>query len=140
MQPLRILETVLYVDDIDSAERFYTWLLGVQPLLRGAQRHVFYRLGSQMLLLFNPRFTTAEENAKAGLPVADHGGSFPGHVCFSIASEDYAAWLERLCGEGISIEHEHVWPGGQRSIYFRDPAGNSLELAEPGLWGLAQVL
>ncbi|HUH50108.1 MAG TPA: glyoxalase/bleomycin resistance/extradiol dioxygenase family protein, partial [Mycoplana sp.] len=25
---------------------------------------------------------------------------------------------------------------GARSIYFRDPAGNSLECAEPGLWGL----
>jgi hypothetical protein len=33
------------------------------------------------------------------------------------------------------IEKEFGWPRGGRSIYFRDPAGNSVELVTPGLWG-----
>ena len=43
---------------------------------------------------------------------------------------------ERLQQEGVAIESEVTWPGGGRSIYFRDPAGNSLEFAMAGIWGL----
>ena len=39
--------------------------------------------------------------------------------------------------KGIAIEADFVWPGGGRSIYFRDPSGNSLEFGEPKIWGLA---
>ena len=35
----------------------------------------------------------------------------------------------------IAIESEITWKNGARSVYFRDPAGNSLEFAEPKLWG-----
>jgi len=34
------------------------------------------------------------------------------------------------------IEADFTWPGGGRSIYFRDPAGNAIEFAEPRIWGL----
>jgi catechol 2,3-dioxygenase-like lactoylglutathione lyase family enzyme len=36
---------------------------------------------------------------------------------------------------GVPIEQEHQWPGGARSLYFRDPSGNSLELITRGAWG-----
>ena len=36
-----------------------------------------------------------------------------------------------------AIEADFEWPGGGRSIYFRDPAGNCLEFAEPRIWKLA---
>jgi catechol 2,3-dioxygenase-like lactoylglutathione lyase family enzyme len=35
---------------------------------------------------------------------------------------------------GVSIEREVDWDEGGRSIYFRDPAGNVVELAPPTLW------
>ncbi len=35
---------------------------------------------------------------------------------------------------GIAIEADFDWPNGAHSIYFRDPSGNSLEIAEPKLW------
>jgi catechol 2,3-dioxygenase-like lactoylglutathione lyase family enzyme len=35
----------------------------------------------------------------------------------------------------VEVEHEHAWPSGGRSLYFRDPAGNSLELITRGSWG-----
>ena len=37
---------------------------------------------------------------------------------------------------GAKIESEVTWPGGGTSIYFRDPAGNCLELAPGRIWGL----
>jgi hypothetical protein len=27
-----------------------------------------------------------------------------------------------------------TWPNGALSIYFRDPAGNSIELVTPNIW------
>ena len=44
------------------------------------------------------------------------------------------AWHERLESAGIEIEADFEWPNGARSIYVRDPAGNSIEFAEPKLW------
>ena len=42
---------------------------------------------------------------------------------------------QRLAELGIQLEIEYLWPNGARSLYFRDPSGNSLEIAEPKLWG-----
>jgi catechol 2,3-dioxygenase-like lactoylglutathione lyase family enzyme len=51
-------------------------------------------------------------------------------------------WRERLAANGIAIEHEQDWPQGTHSIYFRDPAGNSVELIEAshykGVWDRLQ--
>ena len=47
------------------------------------------------------------------------------------------AWRQRLEAKGVAIEADFEWPGGGRSIYFRDPAGNCLEFAEPRIWKLA---
>jgi catechol 2,3-dioxygenase-like lactoylglutathione lyase family enzyme len=38
---------------------------------------------------------------------------------------------------GISIEAEIRWPRGGASVYVRDPAGNSVELAPARIWGIA---
>ena len=48
-----ILETALYVDDLDAAEAFYGELLGLERVLRAGDRHVFYRCGPGILLIFN---------------------------------------------------------------------------------------
>jgi hypothetical protein len=34
---------------------------------------------------------------------------------------------------GVSIEKEVEWPRGGKSLYYRDPAGNSVELVTPGV-------
>jgi catechol 2,3-dioxygenase-like lactoylglutathione lyase family enzyme len=132
--PLRaILEAALYAADLDAAERFYGGVLGLERIVRVADRHVFYRLGAGVLLIFNPD-ETCKPPTNPDLPVPSHGAHGPGHFCFSVEGTALDDWCARLEAAGVKIEADFHWPNGARSIYFRDPAGNSLEMAEPCLW------
>ncbi|MBS0234437.1 MAG: VOC family protein [Proteobacteria bacterium] len=134
--PIGILETVLYAPNLAAIESFYRRVFGLEPFAAVAERHVFFRYGSQMLLIFNPVATRTPPPPEA-LPVPPHGAQGEGHVCFRATAEDIAAWRARLEALGIPIEADFEWPRGGRSLYFRDPAGNCLEFAEPRIWGLA---
>lgn len=135
MTPTAILETALYADDLDAAERFYVEILGFSVHGRIAGRHVFFKCGNQMLLLFNPTVTRVTSSSVT-LPVPAHGATGAGHVCFRADAAEIERWKAHLTRKGIAIEADFVWPSGGRSIYFRDPAGNSVEFAEPRIWGL----
>jgi catechol 2,3-dioxygenase-like lactoylglutathione lyase family enzyme len=136
MKPTGILETVLYAKDLGAAEAFYRDVLGLEPFASIAGRHLFYRCGDQVLLIFNPDATCVPPAAGA-LPVPPHGALGPGHVCFRATATELDAWVGRLTAKAVGIEADFVWPRGGRSIYFRDPAGNCLEFAEPRIWKLA---
>ncbi|MFB9949901.1 VOC family protein [Rhizobium puerariae] len=130
-----ILETSLYADDLDAAEAFYGGVLGLQKILRAGDRHVFFRCGPGILLIFNPEETVKPPPA-GSLLVPPHGATGAGHACFRVSGEAIDRIAEKLNKAGIAIESDFRWPNGARSIYFRDPAGNSLECAEPRLWNL----
>ncbi len=130
-----ILETALYADDLDAAETFYGGVLGLEKILRAGNRHVFFRCGQGILLIFNPVETVKSPSPDA-LPVPPHGTTGAGHLCFRMGAEAIDRMTEKLNKAGIVIESDFRWPNGARSIYFRDPAGNSLECAEPRLWNL----
>lgn len=130
-----ILETVLYARDLDAAETFYGEVMGLELVARSGERQLFYRCGQQMLLIFNPEVTVNPPSPGA-LPVPPHGADGPGHVCFPAPGDKLDRWRAHLEKKGITIESAFEWPQGGRSIYFRDPAGNSLEFAEPRIWGL----
>lgn len=130
-----ILETALYVDDLDRAEAFYASVLGLEKISRAGNRHIFFRCGPGVLLLFNPAETIKPPPAN-GLQVPPHGTHGHGHMCFRVSTGDLDAWLRKLTAAGVAIESEVHWPSGARSFYFRDPAGNSLECAEPSLWNI----
>jgi catechol 2,3-dioxygenase-like lactoylglutathione lyase family enzyme len=135
MKPAGILETVLYAKDLDAAEAFYREVLGLEPFASVVGRHLFYRCGGQVFLIFNPEATRVPP-APGALPVPPHGAVGPGHICFRATAADLHDWVARLTAKGIAIEADFEWPRGGRSIYFRDPAGNCLEIAEPRIWGL----
>jgi catechol 2,3-dioxygenase-like lactoylglutathione lyase family enzyme len=130
-----ILETAIYAADLDAAEAFYGGVLGLEKVSRQANRHLFYRCGPGILLIFNPAETAKPVPADA-LPVPSHGATGPGHVCFRVRGEQMDGIVERLQASNVPVESDFLWPNGARSIYFRDPAGNSLECAEPRLWNL----
>ena len=135
MPPAGILETVLYAGDLDAAKSFYRDVLGFALFSEEPGRHVFFKCADQMLLIFDPS-VTAEPSPSSPLPVPAHGARGPGHVCFRADAAEIEDWRERLNTAGVEIESDFEWPQGGRSIYFRDPDGNSLEFAEPRIWGL----
>jgi catechol 2,3-dioxygenase-like lactoylglutathione lyase family enzyme len=133
--PSQILETALYVDDIDAAEAFYGGVLSLELIGRGGNRHLFYRCGPGVLLLFNAAETEIPY-LEGQLPVPPHGARGPGHLCFRATAEELNEWRTRLEAAGIAIESDMQWPQGGRSVYFRDPSGNSLEFTEARIWGI----
>ena len=136
MQPRSILESALYVTDLDAAEAFYGGLLGLERIIKVDGRHVFFRCGDGVLLLFNAEATQVPPADDAKLPVPPHGTRGQGHLCFAAPGEEIDRWKSFLEERGIAIEADFEWPQGGRSIYFRDPSGNSLEFAQPRIWGM----
>ncbi len=143
MTPSGILESALYVDDLDRAEAFYGGVLGLERIARVEERHVFFRCGDGVLLLFDAQATVKPPAPDARLPVPPHGATGDGHLCFRATAQEIDRFRAHLERNGVAIAADFRWPArgdepsGGRSIYFRDPAGNSLEIAEPRIWGLA---
>ena len=133
LRPEGVLEAALYAPDLAAAEAFYGGVLNLEKITRINDRHVFYRVGDTVLLIFNPN-RTVEGSSNPDLPVPPHGSEGQGHVCFRATAAQLSAWVERLTAAGHPVEADFHWPNGARSIYVRDPAGNSVEFAEPRLW------
>ncbi|HEU0016004.1 MAG TPA: VOC family protein, partial [Longimicrobium sp.] len=106
---------------------------GLEDITRVPGRHVFFRCGARVFLVFDPAAT------RAGGVVPGHGAAGSGHVCFAARADELPAWRAHLAAHGVAVEAEHDWPGGGRSLYFRDPAGNSVELGTPSIWGIPEA-
>lgn len=126
-----ILETCLYSDDLAASEHFYKDILGLEFISRESGRHVFFRCGSSVLLIFNP-----EKTRETGGNLPPHGSFGQGHLAFDVPAGEIQKWKSYLEKKKISIEHDTAWPGGGRSIYFRDSSGNSIEITNAGIWPL----
>lgn len=131
--PQALLEAALYVDDLEAARGFYRDLLGLPLFQEVPGRHMFFDLGASVLLVFNPT-ATAQPPGNPDIPVPPHGARGQGHVCFAMQREEIAAMHRRLKAAGVEIDTIFDWPNGARSLYVRDPAGNSVEFSEPWLW------
>lgn len=128
MHVKQVLESCLYVDDLATAKIFYTQVLGLKVHSQLPGRHLFFRCGDGMFLLFNPDATLRSTS------IPTHGAQGPGHIAFAVQEGDLPRWRERLLEHDVAIEAEITWPSGGYSIYSRDPAGNSVELATPQTW------
>lgn len=132
--PIGTLESALYAEDLGAAETFYAEILGLRVIARQPDRHVFFAVGESLLLVFDPRATAAGAPPGARLPVPGHGASGPCHYCFKVDAAALDRWRDHLEAHDIAIEADFAWPNGARSIYVRDPAGNSVEFAPASLW------
>lgn len=135
---LGTLETALYADDLAAARAFWTDIMSLDEITHVPGRHAFFRTAlhplPQVLLVFCADATARPPRPDAKLPVPPHGAHGPGHVCLAVAPAALDDWRAYLEAAGIAIEADFRWPGGARSLYFRDPAGNSIELADPAIW------
>lgn len=122
-----VYETVLYAGDVPALVAFYSDVVGLQPIDPPDDHSAAFRLGDGgVLLVFDP-----QRSAAPGRFVPSHGTTGDGHVAFRVDTlDDLAADLRQ---KGVEIEREISWGGG-RSLYFRDPAGNSVEFVEGEIW------
>ena len=129
----RVLETSLYVADLDRAQAFYQSLFGFTELLRDDRMCALAIPGRQVLLLFRHGGSATPSKTPYGtIPAHDAAGSQ--HLCFAIPAADIPRWQTHLAAHHIPAESRITWPAGGTSLYFRDPDGHSLEVATPGLW------
>ena len=129
-----VLETSLYVDDLDRAQSFYQRLFGFETFVNDGRMSALGVPGSQVLLLFKRGSTDEPAPAPGGAFIPPHRGEGGLHVCFAIPFGELAEWEQHLARQGVAIESRIRWPRGGTSLYFRDPDGNSIEVATPGLW------
>lgn len=134
-----VLETALYVDDMDRARAFYEGVLGLAPMFADV-RLTAYPVGGRSALLVFRRGAATETAHLPGGTIPPHDGAGPIHCAFAIAADALPMWEDHLAARGVPVEGRTVWrstkPSGSTSIYFRDPDGHLLELATPGLWRL----
>jgi len=141
LQFRKIVETCIYYSDLVKMKDFYINILGLEFVSEEKDRHVFLKAGQSMLLIFNPNKTLANVNVDNGsnstiqLPI--HGAITPPsiiHFALEIEKQNYVNAKSVLKEKNIKVENEVTWGKGTNSIYFRDPAGNLVEIITPGSW------
>ncbi|HEY8162039.1 MAG TPA: VOC family protein [Methylocystis sp.] len=129
----KVLETALYVEDLERAGRFYGETLGLTPMAQDSRMWALDCGPGSVLLLFK-RGGTLEPIDLPGGRIPPHDGSGRLHLAFAVGAEEIPAWEKRLAEQGIDIEARMKWPRGGVSLYFRDPDNHLVELASPGVW------
>ncbi|MBS0582206.1 MAG: VOC family protein [Proteobacteria bacterium] len=105
---------------LEELRDFYVAMVGLQvgprPLFRSFG-YWLYAGGKDVLHLSQTR--VAETRAVGAVPTFDH-------VAF--ACENFEAMVARLAAAGIEHEIDEVPLTRRRQVFFRDPAGNGIEL------------
>jgi catechol-2,3-dioxygenase len=111
-----LAELTLETRDLPAMERFYHDVVGLSVLAREDDR-IWLGIGDRTRLgLWSP----GEKE------FGDRGGRHV-HFAFSASPGRLDALAGRLREVGVDVDGPVEHPGGDRSIYFRDPAGNVVE-------------
>jgi catechol 2,3-dioxygenase-like lactoylglutathione lyase family enzyme len=130
-----VLETAIYVADLERSQGFYERVLGCVEIMREAGRlHALRIPGDQVLLIFaRGRSVVPSETPGGRIPAHDGSGQL--HLAFEVAATDVDAWRRNLQELGVQIESEVACPRGGHSLYFRDPDNHLVELVTRDCWG-----
>ena len=124
-----ILESSLYVTDLEASARFYERIFGFRVISDFGGRGCAMEAGErQVLLLF-------KKGASANMETP-HDGDGELHLAFAISAAELALWEAWLAKNGIVVEEKHPWERGGVSLYFRDPDRHLLEVVTPGVWSI----
>ncbi|MFL6322790.1 MAG: VOC family protein [Nitrososphaeraceae archaeon] len=136
------METCIYSSDLVKMKDFYINILGLEIVSEEKDRHVFLKAGQSMLLIFNPNKTLVSNGSNSTTKLPIHGAFAPPsiiHLALQIEEQNYDIAKHTLNGKNVRIEKEVTWEEGTNSIYFRDPAGNLVEIITPGSWPIDNV-
>ncbi len=128
MEFTQIKETCFYANDLLAIKAFYHEQLGLPIISEVAEKLIFFRAGSSVLLCFNPQYS-----AEQHVPPPHFADGRP-HFAFEVEKDVYEQTKNELAAKEIPITYEHIWPSGGKSAYFEDPEGNVLEIVPSGLW------
>jgi len=128
-----LLETALYVADLDRSEHFYSGLFGFTRLVGDERFRALSVEARQVLLLFLHGASTRSSATPGGI-IPPHDGHGQLHLAFAIDKDQLQQWEETLLARGVAIESRVTWALGGTSLYFRDPDQHLVELVTPGCW------
>jgi len=116
--PLQLHHVALRVADLRACEHFYSAVLGMRVLWRPDEDNVYLTNGSDNLALH--RLADARASASETLD----------HIGFALADEGAVdAWHEYLKALAVPIvAPPRTHRDGARSLYCRDPHGNTVQL------------
>lgn len=122
MQAIRNLDyTILFVRDMTSMRAFYSGVMRF-PLIRELSADwVEYRVGSNVLALATPGLIVKDATPPKGVAAAQ--------LAFRVKAAEVDACATALATDGVAIlspPTNQAW--GHRTLFFRDPDGNLLEI------------
>ena len=123
LRAIRALDyTVVFARDLPAMRRFYAEVMRFDVYFEMAGGNwVEFRIGGNILALSKP-----------GLVIPDHpppAGTASLQLAFRVRREEVDACEAALRDEGVTIvapATDHAW--GHRTLFFRDPDGNLLEI------------
>jgi len=80
-------------------------------------------------LIFNPGKTSTDNDRL--LTQGAHSPPACIHFAMEIGTREYPLWKKLLVKNKITIEKEVNWKNRNKSLYFRDPVCNLVELMTP---------
>jgi catechol 2,3-dioxygenase-like lactoylglutathione lyase family enzyme len=130
-----VLETSLYVADLERSIRFYLEVMQFQKLVGDQRFGALQAARQQVLLLFKKGASTEPMRIDGGV-IPPHDASGQMHLAFAVSAQELEPWERWLEQHQVVIESKVRWERGGQSIYFRDPDGHLLELVTPGCWAI----
>ena len=131
-----VVETALYVDDLERSGRFYEGLFGFRLLMSEDRMRAYSVADKQVLLLFKVGGSTQPSPMHGGV-IPPHDGRGTLHMAFAVSPDEVEPWKRQLEEKGVALESQvHCGDDGPLgdSLYFRDPDGHLIELITPGCW------
>lgn len=112
------------VTDMDRSQKFYTEVVGLQPLALVANGTMSFLDAGGVCVILCEQETPIDQSAQGPNRV---------HHSFVVDTETYKTLHDHLESNGVSVEFEEDRQGGSVNgprLYFRDPDGTSLEFID----------
>ena len=127
---LRIAHPALTGHKNAETVHFYRDVLGMELVLRQpnldfpAEEHLFFHVGNDTFIAY---FVPVEGADLSIYQPAQPGHGHMDHLALDVDAEMFETALARLRAEGVEVEGP-LDRGYERSVYFKDPNGVTLEL------------
>ena len=113
--------TVIFVRDMTAMRRFYEDVIGLALQRELSPNWLEYQLGGNTLALARPSLTASDAPTPAGSAALQ--------LAFKVSAADVDACADELVRASVVLVSPPTdRPFGHRTLFFRDPDGNLLEV------------